>query len=332
MPRDYFLAVCDVHCRHVVYDTKPTLEGKACNASGCSGKYRHIKKKGKPKAYKKRLTTVHDGPHKLIVEARLYSERTFRDRGRLEERSRSRSRDDSPVRRQDRDRSRSPVRDVAADSDDEDDDLASFSSDDEDDDVDYIGDPVRFLGIYSRLSMPGLNYAERPGLAGIAAGCQPSQIKSVLAQVSAAIPNGGQNSAMAASASQVSKRNLPVTQVPGHGGLATPANASEEWCHLLAACLGGLTIQGNLVAASYACNTFMLAIEMAVKGNAQFWVEITAYCDPDPRVAEAIRYKVMKANSAGRKLLFEVLIDARAQHFSRADLSTLVADLKAALK
>jgi len=102
-------------------------------------------------------------------------------------------------------------------------------------------------------------------------------------------------------------------------------SSSEEWCHLIAASLGGETISKNLVAASYACNTYMATIESFLSARTDLTVEVTAYCEKQD-VGEWIEYKIFKRT--GSKILVVYQIDARAASFSKLDKDAVDKELK----
>jgi hypothetical protein len=270
-------------------------------ASRCGGRYEVIRlKDGKAQDYSGKIVVVEDARGKFNAKAVPYNVRPARDRSR------------SPVRYYQRD---------------QDDSSASSDDDEESSGDDYVGDPAPFKGVYSRLSLTG-RYAPRANLAALVTAGTANKIKQKHVKIAAGKPNRGQNAVMGQSATVASKRNLPATTISdGHGGGQTAH--SEEWCHLQAACLGGDTIQNNLVAASYACNTYMMAIETYLKTRTEFSVSVTAYClVAGSNVAEAIRYKVFARSKGMLREVFNELIDATAQHFSREDLEALKRRLK----
>lgn len=93
---------------------------------------------------------------------------------------------------------------------------------------------------------------------------------------------------------------------------------SLEWCHLVADSLGGPTVGANLVAASYAANTCMLAIEQQLHARTTLHVEVTVYCSSE-NVAEFLDYKIIRPNAAH----LTITIDARNDCFTRADYATV---------
>lgn len=93
---------------------------------------------------------------------------------------------------------------------------------------------------------------------------------------------------------------------------------SLEWCHLVADSLGGPTIGTNLVAASYAANTQMLAIEQQLHARTTIRIEITAGCCQE-NVAEFLDYKIIRPDAA----VLAITIDARNDYFTRADYAAL---------
>jgi hypothetical protein len=92
---------------------------------------------------------------------------------------------------------------------------------------------------------------------------------------------------------------------------------SLEWCHLVADSLGGPTTSDNLVAASYAANTFMMTIEEKLNAKSTLSIQVKADCSTD-HVAEFIYYTVNKGNSNKTWT-----IDARNDYFTKADYETV---------
>jgi hypothetical protein len=103
-----------------------------------------------------------------------------------------------------------------------------------------------------------------------------------------------------------------------------------EWCHLHGDCLGGLCQAGNLVAAHYAVNSYMLAIETAVTHHPGARIEVTAYCEL-PHVAKAIHYKIYRSASATNPA-YEAKIDGRITQFNRGDHDTVAKAVRNALR
>ncbi len=93
---------------------------------------------------------------------------------------------------------------------------------------------------------------------------------------------------------------------------------SLEWCHLVADSLGGPTVGANLVAASYAANTYMLAIEQQLHAKTTLHVEVTVYCSRE-NVAEFLDYKIIRPSAA----FLTFTIDARNDCFTRADYASV---------
>lgn len=93
---------------------------------------------------------------------------------------------------------------------------------------------------------------------------------------------------------------------------------SSEWCHLQGDCLGGHLLAGNLVSASFAANTEMLAIEHAIMGHTEFEIEVVARCSA-PHVAQMIIYTVYAGHTAN----WTRNIDACNDHFTKEDLDTV---------
>lgn len=105
---------------------------------------------------------------------------------------------------------------------------------------------------------------------------------------------------------------------------------SAEWCHLWADCLGGPTVAGNLVAASYCANTEMLVIEHKIKGKRQFKITVIADCSAE-HVAEMITYQI-HSTKPGVRPNFIRRIDAKNHAFTKADADDLRRELDAWLR
>lgn len=101
---------------------------------------------------------------------------------------------------------------------------------------------------------------------------------------------------------------------------------SLEWCHLFADSLGGPTVGDNLVAASYAANTFMLAIESCLQAKTTLKIQLGVVCSKE-NVAELIDYKVIRPNGVEKIWT----IDARNDHFTRGDYAKIKAEVEAFL-
>lgn len=111
------------------------------------------------------------------------------------------------------------------------------------------------------------------------------------------------------------KRGLSAYVWAGRGQPWHPEKRkSLEWCHLVADSLGGDTSADNLVAASYAANTFMLTIESRLQSKSALQVEVTARCSKD-NCAELILYKIIRQD--GKEQTWR--IDARNDNFSEDD-------------
>lgn len=95
----------------------------------------------------------------------------------------------------------------------------------------------------------------------------------------------------------------------------------EEWNHLIADCLGGPTLQHNLVAASAACNSYMLNIESCLRGKGHISLVVTAYCNT-AHVAEWIKYEII---NKGKNLT--KIIDATNHYFTKDDGKELRAEV-----
>jgi hypothetical protein len=131
---------------------------------------------------------------------------------------------------------------------------------------------------------------------------------------------GNQNGVMGIEAwRHVDPNGAPYSQNPKN---------SFEWCHLIADSLGGPTIPGNLVAASYGCNTEMNTIEHRIMGRTELLVGVVARCSRE-HVAEMIEYTISYNNKNPR---FELTIDARNQNFTKEDHEDLIGEINDWLK
>jgi hypothetical protein len=93
-----------------------------------------------------------------------------------------------------------------------------------------------------------------------------------------------------------------------------------EWCHLHGDSLGGRCEAANLVAAHYAVNTCMLAIEEVVSKQSGIQTRVTAYCKAAD-VADFIVYEVYRKANGQR--IFSITIDGLITSFSRNDYDTV---------
>lgn len=91
-----------------------------------------------------------------------------------------------------------------------------------------------------------------------------------------------------------------------------------EWCHMVAACLGGPTTKANLFCGGYNANTHMLAIEQRLVGKTHLEVQIEAHCRTGTVFAEKIVYRVRKAG-AKVPVIFRDTFDSLSTGFSSAD-------------
>lgn len=119
------------------------------------------------------------------------------------------------------------------------------------------------------------------------------------------------------------KGTLSAWQHAGRTDYLKDRYKSAEWCHLVADCLGGPTSPTNLVAASFAANTEMMAIENLLMGRTAFQVRVEARCDT-AHVAERILYNVYCKKS--HHWLWE--IDGQNDYFTKADLDDVRDGLK----
>jgi DNA-directed RNA polymerase subunit RPC12/RpoP len=103
--------------------------------------------------------------------------------------------------------------------------------------------------------------------------------------------------------------------IPPTRGLPYRSNKfySLEWCHLIADSLGGATVSHNLVAASFAANTFMMTIEEKLNARSDLTIQVRALCSKD-HVAEFVYYTVKRGTATNTWI-----IDGRNDIFSRAD-------------
>jgi hypothetical protein len=100
---------------------------------------------------------------------------------------------------------------------------------------------------------------------------------------------------------------------------------TAEWCHLVGVSLGGTTVAGNLIAASFAANTYMGVIEKAIQGRTDLRASVTIEglshavggTANHPHIAEKIHYAIVRLTDSHQ--LTEFVIDARISQFSDAD-------------
>lgn len=85
-----------------------------------------------------------------------------------------------------------------------------------------------------------------------------------------------------------------------------------EWCHVIADCLGGMTVAENLFAGSFACNSYMEAIETSIKGHA-FQLDITVDCSK-AHCGSRVVYKISHKTKS-----MTWTIDAQAKYFNADD-------------
>ncbi len=300
-----------------------------CPASGCNGRLRviSIKKTGAPRNYKsKAISFRENGAPKTVVAREFRAPNPSRDAASKGV-SKRRGTDAKGL-------NLDKLIGVLATPDADGKALIDL------DDREYIGETEPFKGVHSRLTASGAPYVDRANISAIVEAANTA--KRVLRTPRAVVAQpagrgGGQAAAMGhISAAAASARGLAAPQMEsgagagaGAGAAAHAAHPAEEWCHLRASCLGGLSLRGNLVAASHACNTYMMVIETFLKHRTDLSLEVVAYCnDAACSVAEAIRYNVY--NAAG-VLAFTVLIDAVTPGFNRKDFDWLAAKLKRGL-
>ncbi|WP_179403443.1 hypothetical protein [Burkholderia guangdongensis] len=306
-----YFAICSKEPTHTVkHSNWEVIENAAC--MHCDGRYKVIRNKttNAPRDYAGKSAIIKRGDASFETVPVDFTTRLTRSKRE----SASDASDEPPSKR------RALVRTDYSDSDsDSDDDTSDLE------DRDWIGLTEPFKGVYSRLSIAG-TYEARDDLEDII-GRRASKPKMKLKNIGLPVHRGaGQAAAKGKlSATDASGRNLPSTSISSITGHPKSV-VSEEWCHLWASCLGGPTTSDNLVAASYACNTFMMAIETNLKSRTDLCISVSAYCsDANGNVADAIRYKIFEVGTG--KELFNRLIDATAQHFSRSDLMQLQQDL-----
>jgi hypothetical protein len=132
--------------------------------------------------------------------------------------------------------------------------------------------------------------------------------KKVMADsVQGSAVRGNTNSKMGTSAHAASGRGVAKKKGDTFKG------DHEEWNHLIADCLGGPTEPHNLVAASAACNSFMLNIESCIRGKSHISLVVTAFCSKE-HIAEWIKYEI---TNKGKSLVYA--IDATSPYFTRDD-------------
>lgn len=309
----HFIATCRAVPTHAVMGPKPeSISGKPCQISGCTGTYQLVRFKttGAPRPYTGTTIAVDVDGKRVRATARPLSDRQLRK--------------DAPsdALKKKREETIRKMRMQAADEP-----MAV------EDGGDYIGDAAPFKGVHSRLSVSG-SYAARSNLQQIIATCSSHKLKMKHCPVDVSVDRGrGQTFAKGnRSAETASGRKLPKTDISSAKGGSQPAKYSEEWCHLQAASLGGQTVDSNLVAASYACNTYMMAIESYIRCRTELSLSVTAYCsDHGCEVAEAIKYRIYERKGTNLIARFCEIIDATAQHFSQTDLDVLKGKLRSSV-
>jgi hypothetical protein len=143
----------------------------------------------------------------------------------------------------------------------------------------------------------------------------PAYTKIMNDSVKNSAVRGNTKTAMGQSAHKASGRGVEKTKGDDYRG------DHEEWNHLIADCLGGPTLPHNLVAASAACNSYMLNIEACLRGKSHISLTVTAYCNTE-HVAEWIKYEM---NNNGKTLT--KIIDATNHHFTKDDGNELRAEV-----
>ena len=96
----------------------------------------------------------------------------------------------------------------------------------------------------------------------------------------------------------------------------TPIAKGYEWCHMVAACLGGPTNNTNLFCGGYHANTHMLALEQKLTGKTHLEVHNEVRCRQGSVLAEEIVYRVRKP---GISKIYEDAFDAQSAGFSADD-------------
>ena len=137
--------------------------------------------------------------------------------------------------------------------------------------------------------------------------CKDAFTKFMTAKVNHSARRASANSVMKSSAHDHSGRGV------ARGRYGEFRGDHEEWNHLIADCLGGATSPANLVAASAACNSYMMSIESCINGRSDVTLAVTAYCSAE-HVAEWITYTLKTRAST-----LTLVIDATASCFTRAD-------------
>lgn len=267
-------------------------------AADCTGVYRPITlKSGNPRNYKGNTASIAFGNKRSVIRPVEYSERGRTKRAAQVNAARA-IQIDAAVTVQEEENGTIPV----------------FVDDTTDDPL-FVGEPTGYKGFSSRFSLGGGSYTERPTLAALISNMTTHDQRIIDFVPGEAVPRGpgAQNTAMGGGAVAHSGRKLKGTKVQGRGDEQN-TTVAEEWCHLRAAGLGGITDKTNLVAASYACNTFMTILEGYIDKRTDLSAKVTAYLK-SKYVAEAIKYEIFKKN----KLIYSALIDAEAQHFSKLD-------------
>lgn len=104
----------------------------------------------------------------------------------------------------------------------------------------------------------------------------------------------------------------------------TPIARGYEWCHMVAACLGGPTNNTNLFCGGYHANTHMLALEQKLTGKTHLEVQVEVRCRQGSVLAEEVVYRVRKP---GISKIYEDAFDAQSAGFSADDYKRVRDDL-----
>ena len=202
-------------------------------------------------------------------------------------------------------------------------DTSESMSDDGDDDPEYLPSKEGFS-----IAMRYTDDA-RETFTGVPKGQLPHTKKMKTFAITAAKARTSQQAVM----NKVLKKPKTAWQLAGRPSYKKNKKKSSEWCHLQGASLGGPTVDENLISASFAANSIMCVMEMALAGKTDLRVTVTPYVisiDGDQQhVAECIRYLISAKDS---KKPFDEWIDARGDGFLKQDADKLRESLEGWVK
>lgn len=290
---------CVAHKEHQFYTDERDTKKHDCPR--CSAEIRRLARvlKNRPRRAVGGLKQTEELPHIATAVRESYS-RTSKSAERVAELTRKNRKQEQEYKRH---QMRDPAYAEEAESDPDFDELEAYEL--SDDGLLYVpGSPFK----------PSMRYTDSSGLCFSdgqrdlrLVAVDPQYLKVMNRTVSHSAVRGSTNAVMGKSAHKASGR-----------GVARVKNAAfrgdhEEWNHLIADCLGGATEERNLVAASAACNSYMLSIESCLRGKGHISLTVKAHCS-EADVAEWIEYQI---TNKGKTLV--KYIDARNHYFTRKD-------------